>query len=112
MAHVIEMPGGEYITPFCFQDALDAVEEYAGVGLREFIEEYMQDNVDEAGEARLEAEETRKDMEMDADHFREVLCAVEEGIELLNGKLNEKRLDRAGIRKLVASISRTVDAEL
>lgn len=112
MAHVITMPDGEYIVPFCFQDALEAVEQYAGTGLREFIEEYMQDNVDEAGAARLEAEEARKDQEADADHYREVLLAVEDGLETLTGMLNASRLDRAGIQKLVAALTRTIYEEL
>lgn len=112
MPHLIKMPDGEYITPFCFQDALDAVEEYAGPELRDFIGEYLQDNVDEAGAARLEAEEARKDHEVDSDHYREVLLAVRDGMEELNAELNAKRLNRAAMKKLVVAVSRLVCDEL
>lgn len=112
MAHVIIMPDGEYIIPFCFEDALEAVEQYAGKDLRDFIEEYMQDNVDEAGAARLEAEEARKDMEVDADHYREVLLAVEDGLETLSARLDVKRIEKSELKKLVAALRRTINEEL
>lgn len=112
MAHILEMPDGQYITPFCFQDALDAVEEYAGRELREFIEEYIQDNADEAGLARLEAEEARKDKEMSDDHYHEVLIAVQDGLEGICGRMDAKRWDRMDLRRLFRALCDMVNSEL
>lgn len=112
MAHMIEMPDGEYITPFCFLDALDAVEEYAGRELREFIEEYMQDNVSEVGAAMLEAEEARKDREEANEYYHERLLAVRDGLENLTDKLDAKRIDREGVRKLVVGLWKLVNDDL
>ena len=112
MAHVLEMPDGQYITPFCFLDALDAVEEYAGRELRDFIEEYMQDNADETGLVRLEAEEARKDKEMSEDHYHEVLLAVQDGLERICSEMDAKRWDRMDLRNLFRTLCDMVNSEL
>ena len=47
MADVIELRDGNLITPFHIYDALDAVEEYCGTELRQYLEVYFLDDEEE-----------------------------------------------------------------
>ena len=43
--HVLRMKDGKFITPFDLDDVLEAVEEYAGDGVRQYLEENLSDTV-------------------------------------------------------------------
>ena len=46
MPHVLRMKDGKFITPFDLDDVLEAVEEYAGDEVRQYLEENLSDTVD------------------------------------------------------------------
>ena len=46
MPHVLRMKDGKLITPFDLDDVLEAVEEYAGDGVRQYLEENLSDTAD------------------------------------------------------------------
>lgn len=45
MPHVLRMKDGKFITPFDLDDVLEAVEEYAGDEVRQYLEENLSDTV-------------------------------------------------------------------
>ena len=42
MPHVLEIKGGELLTPFNVFDVMDAVEDYMGTDIRQYLEEYLE----------------------------------------------------------------------
>lgn len=50
MPHVMKMKDGKLLTPFDVKDVLEAIEVYAGEDTRKYIEEYLEDNIQEAGD--------------------------------------------------------------
>lgn len=47
MAHVIDLPDGSFLIPANIFDALEAVEEYMGADMRQYLEGYFIDGEDE-----------------------------------------------------------------
>ena len=50
MPHVLEIKGGERLTPLNVLDVMEAVEDYMGTDIRQYLEEYLLEAESEAGE--------------------------------------------------------------
>lgn len=112
MPHVMKMKDGKLFTPFDLKDVLEAVEEYAGEEPRRYIEEYLEDNIQEACDFEAQAEEYEKQMERDTDHHRQVLCNIREEVEALDQLLHESRLNRKRMQGAVKILHQMVSREL
>ncbi len=108
MPQLIELKNGEYVSLTCFEDALEAVEANCGRGLRDYLEEYLQDNVDDAVIERLETEKEMKDQK----ECGKALILVRNGLETLMEKLDEEYPDNADLKNLVTAICAGMENEL
>lgn len=102
MPHVLEIKGGELLTPLNVFDVMEAVEDYMGTDIRQYLEEYLEDAQSDAAEIT--------DDEI-ADHYKQVLMNIrDEAEEAL--KLTEKpRMDRSAIREALNLIVKMIGRE-
>lgn len=112
MPHVMKMKDGRLLTPFDLKDVLEAVEEYAGEEPRKYIEEYLEDNIQEVGDFEAQATEYETQMERTGDHHRQVLCNIREEVEALDQLLQEPRLNRKRMQGAVKILWQMVNREL
>lgn len=112
MPHVMKMKDGRLLTPFDLKDVLEAVEEYAGEEPRRYIEEYLEDNIQEVGDFEAQATEYETQMEGTGDHHRQVLCNIREEVEALDQLLQEPRLNRKRMQGAVKILRQMVNREL
>lgn len=112
MPHVMKMKDGRLLTPFDLKDVLEAVEEYAGEEPRKYIEEYLEDNIQEVGDFEAQATEYETRMERTGDHNRQVLCNIREEVEALDQLLQEPRLNRKRMQGAVKILWQMVNREL
>lgn len=112
MPHVLKLKDGKLITPFDVGDVLETVEEYAGQEVRQYIEEYLEDNIQEAADFEAQASDYEKELERQGDHQRSVLFGIREEIEALNVLLQDKRLNRARMQGAVKILKQMVNREL
>lgn len=112
MPHVMKMKDGRLLTPFDLKDVLEAVEEYAGEEPRRYIEEYLEDNIQEVGDFEAQATEYETQMERKGDHQRQVLCNIREEVEALDQLLHEPRLNRKRMLGAVKILWQMVNREL
>ena len=94
MAQTLELKNGEIIVPFGLMDALDAVEEYMGSDIREYLEDWFE----EPGET-VEPEE----------HYTEVLETVE--YELSKLPRQKKKEQEATLERVQNLIRREIDGK-
>lgn len=112
MPHVMKLKDGRLLTPFDLKDVLEAVEEYAGEEPRRYIEEYLEDNIQEVGDFEAQATEYETQMERTDDHHRQVLCNIREEVEALDQLLQEPRLNRKRMQGAVKILWQMVNREL
>lgn len=112
MPHVLKLKDGKLITPFDIGDVLESIEEYAGQEVRQYIEQYLEDNIQEAADFEAQAADYEKELEQQGDHQRSVLCDIREEIEALDILLQDKRLNRARMQGAVKILKQMVNREL
>ena len=103
MPHVLRMKDGKLITPFDLDDVLEAVEEYAGDEVRQYLEENLSDTADREHEEELERQ---------GDHQRALLNEIREEAESLGVLLDAPRLDRKKLKQTAENIWRMCYREL
>lgn len=112
MPHVIELKDGKLLTPFGIRDLLDAVQDYAGEGLRKEIESYIGTNVEEIGDYEKEYDRMEQDNECLAEHQRSVLCNIRDEVDALDTLLQDARLNRRRMQGAVRIIQQMINREL
>jgi len=112
MPCTVRMKDGRILTVFDMRDAMDAVEDYAGYEIRQYIEEYVTEANEEREYSVAECERMEKEAEIDADHQRRILCDVREELDAISVMLAEPRLNREKLTKAVREADRIVYDEL
>lgn len=112
MPHVIELKDGKLLTPFGIRDMLDAVQDYAGEGLRQEIESYIDTNVEDIDDYEKEYDRMEQDNERLADHQRSVLCNIRDEVDALDTLLQDTRLNRQRMQGAVRIIQQMINREL
>ena len=102
MPHVLEIKGGELLTPFNGFDVMDAVEEYMGTDIRQYLEEYLEG-------VESDAEEITDD-EI-ADHYKQVLLNIRDETEEVLMLMEKPRMDRKAIRETLNLIVKMIGRE-
>lgn len=101
MPHTMEIKGGELLIPFSIRDVMEAVEEYMGVEVRQYLEEYLSDNITDTDELEREIEECEKRSEGHEEHYREVLTNIKMELDALDTLLLLPRMNRARMQGAV-----------
>lgn len=112
MPHVLKLKDGKMITPLDVGDVLEAVEAYAGNEVRQYVEAYMADNLQDAADWEEQANDYEKQMERQGDHYHSVLCNIREEVEALDLLLHETRLNRRRMQGAVKILRQMVNREL
>ena len=89
MPHVLEIKGGERLTPLNVLDVMEAVEDYMGTDIRQYLEEYLLEAESEAGE--IAGEEIY-------DHYKQVLMNIKDETEAAVRLMEKPRMVRKAIR--------------
>ena len=98
MPHVLEIKGGELLTPFNVFDVLEAVEDYMGTDIRQYLEGVESD-----------AEEISDD-EI-TDHYKQVLLNIRDETEEVLRLIEKPRMDRKAIRETLNLIVKMIGRE-
>ena len=112
MAHVICTKDGKHQILFDLQDALYLVEEYAGHDLREFLEETMQEILDEQSDYKEEAADCEQQLERSLDHQHRMLTDILLEMESVEKELDAQRLNRKKLQTSIGNLCRMIRAEL
>lgn len=102
MPHVLEIKGGELLTPLNVFDVLEAVEDYMGTDIRQYLEEYLENAEDDASEIT--------DDEI-ADHYKQVLMNIKDETEEALKQTEKARMDRKAIREALTLIVKMIRRE-
>lgn len=108
MPHTMEIKGGELLIPFSIRDVLEAVEDYMGVEVRQYLEEYLSDNITDTDELEREIEECEKRSEDHEEHYREILTNIKMELDALDTLLLLPRMNRARMQGAVKIIQQMV----
>lgn len=112
MPHVLKLKDGKLITPFDVGDVLETVEEYAGQEVRQYIEEYLEDNIQEAADFEAQLSDYELQMERQGEYQHALLCDIREELEALEILFQDKRLNRIKMHQSVNALWRMVNREL
>ena len=112
MPHVNKLKDGKLLVPLGAQDALDAVEEYAGDEVRRYLAENLTDTAALEQELDETYKEHEKELEQLTDYQRSVLCDIQEEADALDELLDAPRLDRKKLKKTANSIWLMCNREL
>ena len=102
MPQVLEIKGGELLTPINVFDVMDAVEDYMGTDIRQYLEEYLEG-------VESDAEEITDD-EI-ADHYKQVLLNIRDETEEVLRLIEKPRMDRKAIRETLNLIVKMIGRE-
>ena len=102
MPHVLEIKGGERLTPLNVLDVMEAVEDYMGTDIRQYLEEYLLEAESEAGE--IAGEEIY-------DHYKQVLMNIKDETEAAVRLMEKPRMDRTAIRVTLEIILKMIERE-
>ena len=102
MPHVLEIKGGERLTPRNVLDVMEAVEDYMGTDIRQYLEEYLLEAESEAGE--IAGEEIY-------DHYKQVLMNIKDETEAAVRLMEKPRMDRNAIRVTLDIILKMIERE-
>ena len=112
MPHAIEMKDGKLLTVFDVRDMLEAVSDYAGEELAQELDSYLDTNVEDIGDYEKEFDRLDQENERLADHYRCVLCNIQEELYALDTLLSDTRLNRARMQGAVKILHQMVNREL
>lgn len=112
MPHAIEMKDGRLLTVFDVRDMLEAVSDYAGEELAQELGSYLDTNVEDIGDYEKEFDRLDQENERLADHYRGVLCNIQEELYVLDTLLSDTRLNRARMQGAVKILHQMVNREL
>lgn len=98
MPHVLEIKGGELLTPLNVLDVMEAVEDYMGMDIRQYLEEYLLEAESEAGEEIY-------------DHYKQVLMNIKDETEAAVRLMEKPRMDRKAIRVTLDIILKMIERE-
>ena len=112
MPHVIQLKDGKLLIVFEIRDVLEVVENYIGQETRKYIEEYLEENIQDTKDFETQLTEYEKEIDQMGDHQRHILCDVLEKMDALDGLLREQRLNRKRILEAVNNIRQIVNREL
>ena len=99
MPNVLEIKGGDLLTPMGLYDVMDAVEDYMGTDIRQYLEEYIE-GVD------MPEEEVSMD-----EHITDVMDNFEFKIREIEIAVGGKRTDRQGILVAVEAMKKMIERE-
>ena len=102
MPHVLEIKGGERLTPLNVLDVMEAVEDYMGTDIRQYLEEYLLEAESEAGE--IAGEEIYA-------HYKQVLMNIKDETEAAVRLMEKPRMDRKAIRVTLDIILKMIERE-
>lgn len=103
MPHVLEIKGGELLTPINIFQVMDAVEEYMGTDVRQYLEEYLEDQVWEPEEIT--------DEEI-VDHYRQVLLNIKDEAEAVMKLTEKSRMEKKAVRRMMELIIKMIGREI
>lgn len=112
MPHVLRMKDGKFITPFDLDDVLEAVEEYAGDEVRQYLEGNLSDTAELEKELDGMYREHEEELERQGDRQRALLNDIREEAESLGVLLEAPRLDRKKLKQAAENIWRMCYREL
>lgn len=112
MPHIMELKDGKLLTPFELRDVLDAVEDYAGEEARAYIEEYLEDNLQEVDDFEAQALDYERQIERSEEHHRNVLHDISEEVEVLDLMLHDARLNRRCLQNTVKNLRQMINQGL
>lgn len=96
MAHVLDLKDGSFVVPMNLFDALDTVEDYMGVDMRLYLEEYF-------------AEDVFEEVSID-DHYVAFLEAIEDMVMQI--KQNIQRRNYKDVKLLVDNLEASIRREI
>lgn len=102
MPHVLEIKGGELLTPCNVFDVMDAVEDYMGTDIRQYLEEYLEDV--ESGAEEITDDEI-------SDHYKQVLLNIRDETEEALKLMEKPRMDRKAIQNTLNLIVKMIGRE-
>lgn len=100
MADVIQLSDGSVQTVFDERDALDLVDKYMGMEMRQWLEDWMSEGDDDA--AYIEYLE--KEADSLRDHYKEVMAELRKESETIAGLIREKDIDRRALSAAAGNI--------
>ncbi|HIR70960.1 MAG TPA: hypothetical protein IAA55_06740 [Candidatus Pullilachnospira gallistercoris] len=112
MPHVLKLKDGKLFTAFDLTDVLEAVGEYAGDEVRQYLEENLSDTADLEKELDGMYREQEEELERQGSHQREILNDIKEEAEALAKLLEAPRLDRKKLQEGTENIWRMCYREL
>ena len=108
MPNVIQLKDGKLLIAFEIRDVLEVVENYIGQETRKYIEEYLEENIQDTKDFETQLTEYEKEIDQMGDHKRHILCDVLEEMDASDGLLQEQRLNRKRILDAVNNIRQIV----
>lgn len=112
MPHVIQLKDGKLLIAFEIRDVLGVVGNYTGQETRKYIEEYLEENIQDTKDFETQLTEYEKEIDRMGEHQRHILCDVLEEMDALDGLLRGQRLNRKRILEAVNNIRQIVNREL
>lgn len=112
MPHVICTKDGKRQILFDLHDAMELVEAYAGHELKEFVEESIQEVLEEQSDYKEEAADCEQQLERALDHQRRMLTDILLELEGIEKELDTQRLNRKKLQTAVGNLCRMIRAEL
>lgn len=112
LPRTIELKDGELLTPLHPEDVLEAVEEYAGKEVRDFIDGYIEEQLEEYADCQEDLKRMEREMDQITDHQRSALNDIREELEILQILLDASRLDRRRLQEHTRAAYKLVWAEL
>ena len=100
MAQVLEVKGGDLVTPRSLYDVMEVVEEYMGCEVRQYLEEYL------AGSEMPEEEYTLEE------HQKDVLTNIMDKVDAMDMEMQRTRINRKNVGMHLNGIRRMIRREL
>lgn len=112
MATTLEVKGGDVITVMSLFDVMDVVEEYMGAEVRQYIEEYLSDNITDTEAMEQDMEITERNAQEIAQRCREVLTNVLDKVDEIDMEMQRTRIDKAAVAMHLSGIRKMIRREL
>jgi len=112
MATTLEVKGGDIITVMSLFDVMDVVEEYMGSEVRQYIEEYLTDNITDMEAMEQDMETTERNAQEAVQRHREVLYNLLDKVDDIDMEMQRSRIDRMAVSRHLSGMRRMVRREL
>lgn len=112
MATTLEVKGGDMITAMNIFDVLDVVEEYMGCEVRQYIEEYLADNITDTEAMEKDMELTERAAQETVQRIRTVMANVLDKVDEVDMETHRTRIDRTAITTGLNAMRKMIRREL